>query len=93
MSDTSPTLLALLGTTDLATRWGYTRQGIHQLAARSGFPAPAAAVNGGRIRVWLLADIEAFEQGRPELGDQVAKQNKQRGYYQAQEKGERKSSN
>lgn len=80
------TPLALLGAADLAARWGYTRQGVHQLAARPGFPVPAGAVNGGRIRVWLLADIEAFERGRPELGDEVAKRRKQRGYYQAQEK-------
>jgi len=89
MPDTSSTPLALLGTTDLAARWGYTRQGVHQLAARSGFPVPAAAVNGGRIRVWLLADVEAFERERPELGDQMAKRRKQRGYYQAQAGGER----
>lgn len=87
MSDTSLTL-TLLGTTDLAARWGYTRQGVHQLTARPGFPAPAAMVNGGRIRVWLLADIEAFERGRPELSDEVAKQRKQRGYYLARMKGE-----
>lgn len=87
MPDASLTL-ALLGATDLAARWGYTRQGVHQLAARPGFPAPAAAVNGGRIRVWLLADIEAFEQGRPELGDQEAKRRKQRGYHLARMKGE-----
>ena len=83
------TPLALLGVTDLAVRWGYTRQGVHQLAARPGFPAPVAAMNGGRIRVWLLADVEAFEQGRPELGDQVAKRRKQQGYHQAQARGER----
>ncbi len=62
------TPLALLGAADLAARWGYTRQGVHQLAARPGFPSPVAAVNGGRVRVWLLADVEALEQGRPELG-------------------------
>jgi hypothetical protein len=78
--------LALLGAADLAARWGYMRQGVHQLAARPGFPAPVAAVNGGRVRVWLLADIEAFEQGRLELSDQATKRRKQRGYYQAQEK-------
>lgn len=88
MSDTLPTSLALLGTADLAARWGYTRQGVHQLAARPGFPAPVAAVNGGRIRVWLLANIEAFEQGRPELGDQVAKRRKQRGHHLARMNGE-----
>ena len=80
--------LALLGVADLAARWSYTRQGVHQLASRSGFPKPAATVNSGRIRVWLLTDIEAFEQGRPELGDHVAKQRKQRGYYLARLKGE-----
>lgn len=80
--------LALLGVADLTSRWSYTRQGVHQLAARLGFPEPVASVNGGRIRVWLLADIEAFEQGRPELGDQVAKRRKQRGYYLARLKGE-----
>lgn len=82
------TTLALLGVADLAARWEYTRQGIHQLAARPGFPVPAAVVNGGRVKVWLLADVEAFEQGRPELGNQAAKQRKQRGYYHAREKGE-----
>ena len=79
--------LVLLGAADLAARWSYTRQGIHQLAARPGFPAPVAAVNGGRIRVWLLADVEVFEQGRPELGDQVAKRRKQTGFYLARMKG------
>ena len=86
MSDTSPTL-ALLGVADLAVRWSYTRQGVHQLTARPGFPTPAAVVNGGRVRMWLVADVEAFEQGRPELGDQVAKRNKQRGYHLARLKG------
>ena len=86
MPDASPTL-ALLGVADLATRWGYTRQGVHQLAGRPGFPAPVGAVNGGRIRVWLLADVEAFERGRPELGDQVAKRRKQIGFHLARMKG------
>ena len=81
------TMLALLGVADLATRWGYTRQGVHQLAARPGFPEPVALVNGGRTRVWLLTDIEAFEQGRPELGDQVTKRRKQRGYHLARMRG------
>lgn len=67
------TPLALLGIADLAARWSYTRQGVHQLTARSGFPAPAAAINSGRTRVWLLADVEAFEERRLEPSDQVAK--------------------
>jgi len=61
--------LALLGIADLAARWNYTRQGIHQLAARLGFPEPAAVVNGGRVRVWLLSDVKTFEQRYFELGD------------------------
>lgn len=84
---TMTTLPTLLGIADLAARWDYTRQGVHQLANRAGFPAPAAAVNGGRIRVWLLTDIEAFEQGRPELSDQVARRRKQTGYDLARLKG------
>lgn len=87
------TPLALLGIADLAARWSYTRQGVHQLAARRGFPVPAATVNGGRIRVWLLADIEVFEQGRLELSDQTAKRRKQQGYYQAQAKTRQEPSN
>ena len=70
------TPLDLLGITDLAARWSYTRQGVHQLAARSGFPAPAAVVNSGRVRVWLLVDIETFEQGRSELASIAAKRRK-----------------
>ena len=42
--------------------------------------------NGGRVRVWLLADVEAFEQKRPELSNQVAKRRKQTGYYLARMK-------
>lgn len=88
MPDTLPTPLALLGAADLAARWGYTRQGVHQLPRRPGFPAPVAAVNSGRVRVWLLADVEAFEQGWPELGDQAAKRSKQRGYHLARMKSD-----
>ncbi len=83
--------LALLGIADLAARWSYTRQGVHQLAARPGFPTPAATVNSGRTRVWLLADIKAFEQEQPELMSVVAKRRKQTGYYLAQTKLARQS--
>ena len=78
--------LALLGIADLAARWSYTRQGVHQLAARPSFPAPLAAINSGRIRVWLLVDIETFEQERPELASTAAKRRKQTGYYLARMK-------
>jgi hypothetical protein len=75
--------LHLLGATDIAARWGYTRQGVHKLAARPDFPAPVAAVNAGRMRIWALADIEAFERGKPELGDPSAKMRKAIGYHLA----------
>ena len=78
--------IALLGIADLAARWSYTRQGVHQLAARPGFPTPVAAINSGRIRVWLLVDIETFEQERPELVSIAEKRRKQTGYYLAQMK-------
>lgn len=78
--------LTLLGIADLAARWGYTRQGVHQLTARPSFPAPTAAVNGGRVRVWLLGDVEAFEQKHFGLSDQVAKRHKQTEFYPARMK-------
>lgn len=68
----------LLGIADLAARWGYTRQGVHQLVGRPGFPTPTAVVNSGRVRVWRLTDVEAFEQERPEFGGE-AQRRKQRG--------------
>lgn len=79
--------LHLVGVADLAERWSYTRQGVHKLAARPDFPIPLGAVNGGRIRVWSLVDIEAFERDRPELGDPDAKERKRIGYHLARLKG------
>ena len=51
-----------LGTADLARRWGYTTRGVRNLILNEpDFPAPAFAVNEGRIRVWTRAEIEAWE--------------------------------
>lgn len=80
-------LPALVGIADLTLRWGYTRQGVHKVVAGGDFPPPAAVVNGGRVRVWRLREVEAFERGRPELGDEAAKQRKQTGYFLARLKG------
>ena len=58
----------LLGQTDIVNRWGYTRQGLDQIMKREAdFPAPIAAINGGRNRIWLTSAIEAFEAAHPEL--------------------------
>lgn len=76
-----------VGIADLEERWGYTRQGVHKLAARTDFPAPFAVVNQGRTRVWRLADIRAYERDRPELGDEAAKLQKQVGFYLATLRG------
>jgi hypothetical protein len=78
-----------VSTGDLVTRWKYTRQGIHRLRKSPDFPLPAFYVNNGRLPVWELPAIEAFEKGKPELGDPWAKENKVRGYLLALLKGTR----
>jgi hypothetical protein len=66
-----------LGTADLARRWGYTTRGVRNLILNElDFPAPAFAVNAGRIRVWTLAEIEAWEALHPETQSDRAKQQK-----------------
>ena len=77
-----------VSTGDLRTRWKYTRQGINQLMKKTDFPEPIFYLNNGRLPVWELSDIEAFEKGKPELGDLSAKQSKMVGYYLARLKGE-----
>ena len=69
-----------LGLADLVARWVYTRQGVHRLMRREGFPAPAFAINRGRTKVWRRADIEAYELAHPELTDEAMKLSKVRGY-------------
>ena len=66
-----------LGTADLARRWSYTTRGVRNLILNEpDFPAPAFAVNEGRIRVWTLAEIEAWEARHPETKSDRAKQQK-----------------
>lgn len=73
--------MELLGIADLVDRWVYSRQGVHKLVRSADFPNPALAINRGRTKAWRLSDIEAYEQGRPELRDEVMKVRKQVGYY------------
>lgn len=75
------------GLADLADRWRYTRQGVHVLAKRPDFPRPVFTINRGRVRVWARADIEAYERGKPWLGDEEAKRRKVVGYARAINRG------
>ncbi len=82
--------MQFVSTGDLVKRWKYTRQGINVLAKRPDFPPVAFRVNNDRLPVWELAAIEAFEKGKPELGDEAAKLFKVKGYAISIQKGDRK---
>jgi hypothetical protein len=82
--------MRFLSTGDLVTRWKYTRQGINLMAKKPKFPPPAFRLNNGRLPVWELSAIEAFERDRPELGDEHQKFRKRDGYYAAILKGDKK---
>ena len=79
--------LHFLGIADLQDRWCYTRQGLHKITHSAKFPEPAATINRGRVRMWHVADIEAFEQAHPEVRDPEAKRRKIIGYARAISKG------
>ena len=81
-----------LGLADLLKRWIYSRQGLYKLMRRKDFPAPEFAINGGRTKVWYLADIKAFEAVHPEVASEAAKHSKVRGYAVANLKKQRKAS-
>jgi len=71
----------------LAKRWGYSRQGVQKLARRPDFPAPRFIFNRGKVRIWAVEDIEAYERDRPELHSEAAKFLKVRGFARALRKG------
>ncbi len=77
------------GTADIVERWVYTRQGIHKLIRTPDFPAPVFTINKGRTKVWLLADIAAFEKTHPEVSEAGAKDRKLAGYRRAVGRGDR----
>lgn len=67
-----PRLMAL---SDLVERWTYTRAGLQNLIKTdAAFPKPVAVVNGGRTRIWMVADIENYERGHPWVCDPEAKE-------------------
>lgn len=77
-----------LGVADLATRWQYTPQGVNKLARSKDFPRPAFTLNAGRVRGWVLPDIEAFESQHPEVTSPAEKRRKVVGFYIAVSKGQ-----
>lgn len=53
--------MRLLGITDLAKRWNYTRQGVHKkMKEDNSFPKPIAKINTG-ILVFLESNIVDYE--------------------------------
>lgn len=70
--------MQLLSFTDLQTRWGYTRAGVHRLAKGAEFPMPFTIVSNGRIKLFREVDIIAYEQDKPWLFDERQKQQRQR---------------
>ena len=70
-----PKLLAL---SDVVRRWVYSKQGVLKLmSADERFPGVVATVCDGRVRLWLEADILAYEQDRPWLLDDGLKRRRQ----------------
>ena len=61
--------MKLLGISDLAKRWNYTKQGVHQKRKYdTEFPKPIGIINSG-ILVFLEDDIVKYEAKRQELWD------------------------
>ena len=61
--------MKLLGIRDLATRWNYTKQGVHQkMKNDEDFPEPIAKINKNTL-VFLEEQISFYEQKRKELTD------------------------
>ena len=61
--------MILRGVGDLAKRWNYTRQGVHQkMQYDSEFPRPIAIINT-KVLVFSEDDIIPYEKKRKELTD------------------------
>jgi hypothetical protein len=51
--------------TDLAERWGVTRQVVKNWEFRhNDFPQPIATVNGGKTKIYALDDVLRYESSR-----------------------------
>ncbi len=61
--------MRLLGIIDLAKRWNYTKQGVHQKMQRDqDFPKAIATINKATL-VFNEEDVIKYEQQRKELQD------------------------
>lgn len=61
--------MKLLGIIDLAARWNYTKQGVHQKIKQDrSFPKPIATINKN-TSVFLEQDIIPYEKRKKELTD------------------------
>lgn len=77
MSDSAP-FPKVMALSDIVRRWIYTKQGVLKLMQQDEkFPSEVATVSGGKVRLWLEADIAAYEQDRPWLKSQSAKERRQ----------------
>ncbi|GBR20115.1 hypothetical protein [Acetobacter orientalis] len=86
-----PNLMAL---SDIVERWIYTKQGVLKLMRQdSSFPKEAATVCGGKVRLWMSADIEDYERDKPWLKSLDAKNRRQWVAYQKHLYSEEKAQN
>jgi hypothetical protein len=78
--------------TDLQDRWShYTRRGLYKVRAWEDFPKPVEVLGRGKVPIWHLTDITAFENAHPELTSNVEKVRKVRGYRRALARGPQKA--
>lgn len=66
-------MVKLLGISDLAKRWNYTKQGVHgKIKNTPDFPKPVGIINQ-KVKVFLEDDIVVFEKDRNELHNETDK--------------------
>lgn len=57
--------IVLLSQADMAERWGLTLQAVQNRKDRhSDFPAPVCYVSRGKVALYLLPDVERYENAR-----------------------------
>ena len=73
---------------DLQDRWShYTRQGLYKVRKWADFPTPVEVLGRGKVPVWHVTDIIAFENAHPELKSNVEKWRKVTGFQRARARG------
>jgi hypothetical protein len=77
---------------DLQSRWShYTRRGLYKVRAWADFPKPVELYDRGRVKLWHLTDITAFENAHPELKSNAEKVRKVVGYGRAKARSRHQS--